>query len=1401
MKQKIVKAAGLLIMALLAPLWMFSQGNTYKLDGNNNGSATSKLGYTNAADLKLITRDSVRQTITKNGDVIIEKNLNVKGSISVNNSSSQPVNINGDVTIDGNLKADSLYINRILPAPGDSIINFGPHTVQLNTAANRISWTLVPGAQCGIGVRGLSIGNGPTLPVAWGLNSFAIGGNTFTQCPATNSFAMGYGVSNGLPNTFMLGFSGVTLFVNNFSVGIGTITPAARLHVFGANGFIQTDPLGGASSAGALPLTDGLVVANGSGKLYTKIRFNGNQNQVLSGDGTFITLPTPTTNAWTQGGNFLFPNPSDNILGILMNNISLDIWSGNNLRQHIDGTSGLPTSGFIGFGGIAAPKSALHLTQGPGMVGDIFTQYTNNLTGNAAGNGFRLGVLTTGEAMIMQQEDAPMKFVIGSSIGPVPCMKIRNNVGWIGIGFHINDWVQPQNLVHLWDKNQVYTQFTNSATSDTLQPAATDGFLVGIDKYANAILNQQENLPMLFYTNGGEKMRIENNNAYGDGFVGVGTAFTDGLQPKRRLDSYEHRNPQLRLTQDLDSLTIDGTFTDFQTAGPTSVYSPATNMLPGPEGHLLINPRFKQIKRVVAINWENTTTIINPDLSLDVNGQQNIRSVNQNDTLTHILVWDSAYEGRIRWRNVNTFGFGAMCGSPAPYNLTSNWRIGLANHNFYFAGQGTANNSVGIGYDCVNLSAKLDVWQKSDTANTIGILVTNNDLSSGISTSPFPVIGLKSILPIDILHLHQYYKVAGWFEAPEGPAANSQYAIFVPKFGGSVSLGFTFNAASPNYLLQVNGSAAKPGSNLWTVISDIQLKKDTSAFTDGLNVIRKIHPINYRYNGLAGIDTSIGMQVGISAQEVQNFAPYTIGTFKAKLNETDANYTDLLSFNAGPLMFASFNAIQELDSTVTKLDSIVKPFVNPPLPPVLISPENNATAVPLETTFSWHRSKKTISFKFSLSTTPDMTGIIKETTTIDTIVNISPKDVPVNYSSTYYWSVIAINDNGNSEPSEIWSFTTEPAPLPPVLISPVNGAIIAIGSVEFMWQPSSGATSYKIFLSTSPDEIDIIDSQDIDETTWRCKIFDYQKTFYWWVKPCKYVVAYGEKSEVWNFTTVAGFASVPPEISDAALKTNVAPFTGALSKVEQLNGIYFDWDTLQYPNLDFESGRQIGLIAQDVQPVIPEVVKVDKLGYRYISYNRFVPVLIEAVKELNSKNTQLTTVADSLKNVIASYETRFASIESILANCCQNPGAKSLQGDNNAGQSSVVSDALSLSKGHPSSVFENTEISTVIHITPDSSVNSLHSGSVNEKITELYQNRPNPFTVKTTFTYTLGKTGFVELEIHSELGMFITKLVNSNQSEGNYSIDWDTADLAPGIYFYSLKVDGMLWVKKAVRIK
>lgn len=129
-------------------------------------------------------------------------------------------------------------------------------------------------------------------------------------------------------------------------------------------------------------------------------------------------------------------------------------------------------------------------------------------------------------------------------------------------------------------------------------------------------------------------------------------------------------------------------------------------------------------------------------------------------------------------------------------------------------------------------------------------------------------------------------------------------------------VGIATNAPTSN--LSVNGTADKTGGGAWGVFSDIRLKKDVSPFNDGLSVIKNINPVWFNYNGKAGI-SPVERYVGVVAQDIQKVAPYMVRTVKMKLNETDKEKTDILSFDASALFFILVNAVKEQQHTIETL--------------------------------------------------------------------------------------------------------------------------------------------------------------------------------------------------------------------------------------------------------------------------------------------------------------------------------------------------------------------------------------------------------------------------------------------------------------------------------------------------
>ena len=93
--------------------------------------------------------------------------------------------------------------------------------------------------------------------------------------------------------------------------------------------------------------------------------------------------------------------------------------------------------------------------------------------------------------------------------------------------------------------------------------------------------------------------------------------------------------------------------------------------------------------------------------------------------------------------------------------------------------------------------------------------------------------------------------------------------------------------------------------------------------------------------------------------------------------------------------------------------------------------------------------------------------------------------------------------------------------------------------------------------------------------------------------------------------------------SDDALKTNKVTIDGALDKVCSLNGFTFDWNE-KAAEIGIQDEGSIGLSAQEIEKVVPEVVKpLSNTEYKYVNYEKLVPVLVEAIKELKSEIEQL----------------------------------------------------------------------------------------------------------------------------------------------------------------------------------
>lgn len=248
--------------------------------------------------------------------------------------------------------------------------------------------------------------------------------------------------------------------------------------------------------------------------------------------------------------------------------------------------------------------------------------------------------------------------------------------------------------------------------------------------------------------------------------------------------------------------------------------------------------------------------------------------------------------------------------------------------------------------------------------------------------------------------------------------------------------------------------------------------------------------------------------------------------------------------------------------------------------------------------------------------------------------------------------------------------------------------------------------------------------------------------------------------------------------SDARFKKDITSITKGLDKLMNLSPSSYEFENSKFPSINLQKGQSFGLIAQEVEEIIPDLVKVvhhpakyndegnvlhEAFDYKAVNYTGLIPFTIAAIQEqqqiIDEKEERIKALEKEVER-LAQLEQNVERIKEQLA---------------------VLNTRM-----------EQTEVMDV-------QVGVI--GQPENGKTELHQNRPNPFRQVTTFAYTLGKEGKVELNIYSMDGVFIENVINRFQEKGEHKVEWDSKEIPNGMYFYILNVDGVEWVKKAIRLQ
>jgi hypothetical protein len=251
--------------------------------------------------------------------------------------------------------------------------------------------------------------------------------------------------------------------------------------------------------------------------------------------------------------------------------------------------------------------------------------------------------------------------------------------------------------------------------------------------------------------------------------------------------------------------------------------------------------------------------------------------------------------------------------------------------------------------------------------------------------------------------------------------------------------------------------------------------------------------------------------------------------------------------------------------------------------------------------------------------------------------------------------------------------------------------------------------------------------------------------------------------------------------SDAMLKENVQTLESQDSILNLLNPVSFNFKSEDFPQFNFNQNQQFGLIAQEAELILPNIVstvkspvKYDSLGtvitesieFKAIDYSKLIPILIAGHKEQTHQIDSLTTHNDSLKQVVTDLNNRLTQLE----NCLSNILPLLCQMNNTAIQ--------------PTLKEVQDQLSAVIN------VNLSDKNSI-----VLNQNVPNPFAESTVITYSVPlSVQKAQIQFNDGQGKLI-KTVDISE-RGNGQLNVFANDLSSGVYTYTLVADGQIIATK-----
>lgn len=240
--------------------------------------------------------------------------------------------------------------------------------------------------------------------------------------------------------------------------------------------------------------------------------------------------------------------------------------------------------------------------------------------------------------------------------------------------------------------------------------------------------------------------------------------------------------------------------------------------------------------------------------------------------------------------------------------------------------------------------------------------------------------------------------------------------------------------------------------------------------------------------------------------------------------------------------------------------------------------------------------------------------------------------------------------------------------------------------------------------------------------------------------------------------------------------------TGSLDKVLNMHGVSYDWNHSVHPELHLDSLNHIGFIAQEMQGVDSRLVFMADDTLLHVAYDKVVPVLAEAIKELHSEIQVQTGSGATIDSLVALIDTLQA----------QNASQQNQLDDLNS-RLTQLENCLSgilpvLCQLNQQAIQANTPAE-------QDAIRTQLSVKLSGQAIILDQNIPNPFAEQTVINFSVpASVGKAQIHFYNSEGKIMQSVDVIERGPGSLTVFG--ADLSSGVYTYSLVADGKIVATK-----